>query len=129
MLKLIKRLKKGVSIVEVVIAIAVISIISVSAVSTLTYAKSAQNKNMRGYDLANTCNTVIDYFWFYQGINQEFWSGVECCGYNIEIDTHTIVRDNYKLTVTIDKDSHRLTLTAFDNNGTQFYQITYEGGA
>ena len=123
MLKTLKnKFKKGVSIVEVVIAIAVISIISVSAVSTLTYAKKAQEKNLRDYDLANTCNTVIDCFWVDK---DNFWANISACDYIIE--NNTIKRESYTLQVEYDSDT--LTLTAFDNNDTQFYQITYEGGA
>lgn len=121
MLRLIRRLKKGVSIVEVVIAIAVISIISVSAVSTLTYAIKVQNKNLRDYDLATTCNTVIDYFWLDKG---NFWTNISACGYIVENDT--INRGTYSLKVEYDSDS--LTLTASDNSG-EFYTITYQGGA
>ena len=123
MLKLIRRLKKGVSIVEVVIAIAVISIISVSAVSTLTYAKKAQEKNLRDYDLANTCNAVIDYFWL---DNENFLQKLENCGYIVENDT--INRETYTLKVEYDSDSKSLTLTASDSSG-DFYTITYQGGA
>ena len=131
MLKLIRRLKKGVSIVEVVIAIAVISIISVSAVSTLTYAKQAQKKNLRDYDLATTCNTVIDCFWLDKAINDSFWQHINDCGYTvIEVDgVKKIDRKTYKLSITVESKS--LTLTAFDNNGDEFYKISYEtqGGA
>ena len=128
MLKLIRRLKKGVSIVEVVIAIAVISIISVSAVSTLTYAKKAQEKNLRDYDLANTCNAVIDYFWLDKAINDSFWQHIKGCGYTvIEVDG-VIDRKTYTLKVEYDSDTDSLTLTASDNSG-EFYTITYQGGA
>ena len=121
MLKLIKRLKKGFSVVEVVIAIAVISIISVSAVSTLTYAIKVQNKNLRDYDLATTCNSVIDCFWL---DTTNFWPNIVACGYNVE--NNSIKRESYTLKVEYDSDS--LTLTASDNNG-EFYKITYKGGA
>ena len=122
MLKLIKRLKKGVSIVEVVIAIAVISIISVSAVSTLTYAKKAQEKNLRDYDLANTCNAVIDCFWL---DNEAFLQKLESCGYLINHTTKTINRLDYSLVIEYQEDKS-LTLTAIDNNGDEFYKISYD---
>ena len=128
MLRLIRKLKKGFSIVEVVIAIAVISIISVSAVSTLTYAIKVQNKNLRDYDLATTCNAVIDCFWLDKDINDTFWQHIKDCGYNVieENGIKKIDRKSYKVSVTL--ASNKLTLTAFDNNNEQFYQISYEGG-
>ena len=116
------KLKKGVSIVEVVISIAVISIVSVSAVSTLTYAVKVQDKNLRDYDLANTCNAVIDCFWL---DNENFLQKLENCGYIVENDT--INRETYTLKVEYDSDIKSLTLTASDNSG-DFYTITYQGG-
>ena len=131
MLKLIRRLKKGVSIVEVVIAIAVISIISVSAVSTLTYAKKAQEKNLRDYDLANTCNAVIDCFWLdssklFDNLQKIYIKDNENIVNKDNDDIITINRTGYTLKVKY--DSHSLTLTASDNSG-DFYTITYQGGA
>jgi len=133
MLRLIRKLKKGFSIVEVVIAIAVISIISVSAVSTLTYAIKVQNKNLRDYDLATTCNTVIDYFWLDKDINDTFWQHIinDDCGYKVieENGIKKIDRKSYKLSITL--ANNKLTLTAIDNNDNEFYKISYEtqGGA
>ena len=117
MKKLFSRFKKGVSIVEVVIAIAVISIISVAAVTTLTYSIKAQNKNLRDFDVATTCDTVID---CYRYGNLALLNSIYDCTDNNNVKT--INRGSY--TLYVEDNGNAITITAVDGEK-QLYQISY----
>ena len=118
MKKLFSRFKKGVSIVEVVIAIAVISIISVAAVTTLTYSIKAQNKNLRDFDVATTCDTVID---CYRYGNLALLNSIYDCTDNDNVKT--INRGSY--TLYVEDNGNAITITAKSDN-TELFKVEYE---
>ena len=120
MKKLFSHFKKGVSIVEVVIAIAVISIISVAAVTTLTYSIKAQNKNLRDFDVATTCDTVIDCFRY--GDLTLLNSIYDCTDNN---NVKKINRGSYTLHVKESENGNAITITAKSDN-TELFKVEYE---
>ena len=121
MKKLFSRFKKGVSIVEVVIAIAVISIISVAAVTTLTYSIKAQNKNLRDFDVAATCDTVIDCY----RLSDDYGALLtEIYGSEYNSTEKTINRGSYTLEIVIDHNT--IKLSAIDKSGNKIHStISY----
>ena len=120
MKKLFSRFKKGVSIVEVVIAIAVISIISVAAVTTLTYSIKAQNKNLRDFDVATTCDTVIDCY----RLSDDYGALLtEIYGSEYNSTEKTINRGSY--TLYVEDNGNAITITAKSDN-TELFKVEYE---